>query len=609
MLTARASKLRDWGLFALAALAPALAVGALGLRALRNEEAAVRGEMAAALEASAERVAQTVDRAFDAARPALGALPIDDDAARAATQLRALCPAFAEPVVLGADRTLLSPAPPGDATRDAPPKCRELSERLRRPDSEAPASTGSTRAEFLSACAEARSATGRWLWPVVALGDPGAVPAEQLLAWLESRGPLLSAREREATRADLVAASIPEATRQRAVRALAAPGTRRDALRLLLGEEGARTAVRRVAPGAPDVAWRSGSSRGLLRLFDDGRLGGCVLHRAVLEEHIDAVALPSDQRAQVVQGAALRAAAEAAGSATAAAPSRLAVLAPDLGLRLVPADVEAVARRASRSRAVLAGLGVSATVLAFAVAGVLFARMRAARRLGALRTDFVSAVSHELRTPIASVRMLAELLEEDRVEPAERAEVHQALAREARRLGETVERLLGFSRMEAQRYVLARRIAPVADAVAASADTFEERNPDMPPLQRELDRSALASIDAAELRIAVDNLLANARKYAPDGGPYRVGVRRTGDEVEICVADHGPGIARRDQRRIFQPFERADDRLSRATEGSGIGLSLVRHVAEAHGGSARVESEPGKGAAFTIVLPAAREEP
>jgi two-component system phosphate regulon sensor histidine kinase PhoR len=512
-------------------------------------------------------------------------------------------------VVLGADRTLLSPAAPGDAPRDAPAKCRELAERLGRPGSDASMGTGSIRADFLAACADARSATGRWLWPVVALADAGAVPADQLLAWLESRGPLLSSREREATRADLVAASIPEPTRQRALQALAAPGTRRDALRVLLGEDGARMAVRRAAPGAPDVAWRSGDSRGVLRLFEDGRLAGCVLHRAVLEEHTDALALPADQRAQVVQGAALRAAADAAGSASAAAPSRLAVLAPDLGLRLVPADVEAVARRASRSRALLAGLGVSATLLAFAVAGVLFARMRAARRLGALRTDFVSAVSHELRTPIASVRMLAELLEEDRVEPAERAEVHQALAREARRLGETVERLLGFSRMEAQRYVLARRTAPVADAVAASADTFEERNPDMPPLERELDPTALASIDAAELRIAVDNLLANARKYAPDGTPYRVQVRRTGDEVEICVADRGPGIARRDQRRIFQPFERADDRLSRATEGSGIGLSLVRHVAEAHGGSARVESEPGKGAAFTIVLPAAREEP
>lgn len=607
MLTARASKLRDWALFAVAAVLPAVAVGALGLRALRNEEAAVRGETAAALEASGERVSQAIDRSFEAARPALAGVAPDDDPLRASARLGSLCPAFTEPVVLGAERALLVPPPPGDAPGDAPARCGELVERLGRAGGPA-ADAAATRADFLAACSDARSGSGRWLWPVVALADPAAVPADALVDWLASRGALLSTREREATRADLASASMPEATRARARSALQAPGTRRDAVRVLLADDGVRVALRGATPAARDVAWRAGASRGALRLLPDGSLAGCVLHRAVLEEHLAALALPADQRAVVVQGAALRAAEDAAGSA-AATPSHVAVLAPDLGLRLSPADPEAVARRASRSRVVLGGLGAAATLLAFAVAGVLFARMRAARRLGALRTDFVSAVSHELRTPIASVRMLAELLEEDRVEPAERAEVHQALAREARRLGDTVERLLGFSRMEAQRYVLSRQVMRVSEAVAPSADTFEERNPGMPALERVFNPEARASVDPAELRVAVDNLLANARKYAPEGAPYRLEVRRVADTVEIRVTDGGPGIARRDQRRIFQAFERADDRLSRATEGSGIGLSLVRHVAEAHGGSARVESEPGRGATFTITLPAAREEP
>ena len=123
---------------------------------------------------------------------------------------------------------------------------------------------------------------------------------------------------------------------------------------------------------------------------------------------------------------------------------------------------------------------------------------------------------------------------------------------------------------------------------------------------RDLDPEALASIDAGELRLAVDNLLANARKYAPEGGPYRVRVARERSGVVVSVADRGPGIARADRRRIFEPFERADDRLSRATEGSGIGLSLVRHVARAHGGRAGVSGEPGEGATFWIWIPAAR---
>src|SRR6185436_19039439 len=102
------------------------------------------------------------------------------------------------------------------------------------------------------------------------------------------------------------------------------------------------------------------------------------------------------------------------------------------------------------------GIGVAATALAFALAAALFARVRAARRSSELRTDFVSAVSHELRTPIASVRMLAELLEQGRAGPEEHAEIFEAIARESRRLGETVDRLLGFSRMAAGRYAIDR---------------------------------------------------------------------------------------------------------------------------------------------------------
>jgi len=113
--------------------------------------------------------------------------------------------------------------------------------------------------------------------------------------------------------------------------------------------------------------------------------------------------------------------------------------------------------------------------------------------------------------------------------------------------------------------------------------------------------AALASfIDAGQIQLAVDNLLANAKKYAPGGAPYGVRVARDGAGTLISVKDSGPGVARRDQKRIFAPFERADDRLSRATEGSGIGLSLVAHVAKAHGGRAWVESAPGQGATFHL---------
>ena len=156
----------------------------------------------------------------------------------------------------------------------------------------------------------------------------------------------------------------------------------------------------------------------------------------------------------------------------------------------MPADPGVVERQAAQSRLLLLALALGSTLIAFGVAALLFARLRAARRSSELRTDFVSAVSHELRTPIASVRMFAELLEEDRVEPGERREVVDAIARESRRLGETVDRLLGFSRMAAGRALLERQLGSVAGPVAASIDRFEQRHPELPAVERALDEAA-----------------------------------------------------------------------------------------------------------------------
>ncbi len=348
------------------------------------------------------------------------------------------------------------------------------------------------------------------------------------------------------------------------------------------------------------ATWRSATSVGAVRALRSGVAAGYVVHAGSLADAVaqQRLAVPPDLHAEVASSA----------SAPRAAASRVAVpvpvaaveIAPSLFLRLVPVDPGIVARQAKRSRLLLGGVGVGSTLFACVLAALLYRRMRAVERSSDLRTDFVSTVSHELRTPIASVRMLAELLEEGRVAPDEHAEVFEALAREARRLGETVDRLLGFSRMAAGRYVVDRRRANVAAAVAASIAAFEERNPETPRIERDLDASLEADIDAGQIQLAVDNLLANAKKYAPEGAPYGVRVARDGAGTLISVKDSGPGVARRDQKRIFAPFERADDRLSRATEGSGIGLSLVAHVAKAHGGRAWVESTPGQGATFHL---------
>ncbi len=596
MLTRQASRFREYALFALAALAPALAVGLLALRALSNETAAALRETAAGLDAASERLSLGTHQALSRSEKKLGANSLDRPTPDLAHTLDALRPAFATAVVLGADRALLWPAPPRAATHPAPAKCDALAATLSDPSA---AGRAEARARLLLDCQELRSPTGRWLWPVVALDAGSGESASRIAGWLEQHTGLLSNAQREAIRLKLD--QLPTPARLRASAAL----SRDNSARAALSDELADPAVARALSAAPDssgvVTWRAGSTLGALRPLDDGRLAGFVVDAGSLELAIDRGALGAgtERRVRVARGTAPPASGHAL-------PSRLSVrveLAPDLALVVQPADADVVARHAARSRLLLIALALGSTLIAFGVAALLFARMRAARRSSELRTDFVSAVSHELRTPIASVRMFAELLEENRVAPEERHEVIDAIARESRRLGETVERLLGFSRMAAGRAVVDRQVGSVADAVAAAIDTFEQRHPDLPPIERALDAELRAPIDAAQIGLAIGNLLENAKKYAPNGTPYRVEVARERQGVAIRVRDHGPGIAPRDQKRIFRPFERADDRLSRATEGSGIGLSLVRHVAGAHGGSASVDSRPGKGATFTLWVP------
>lgn len=243
---------------------------------------------------------------------------------------------------------------------------------------------------------------------------------------------------------------------------------------------------------------------------------------------------------------------------------------------------------------------VSACLFALVVfAASLFWRARGAQQLADLRTDFVAAVSHELRTPLASVRMFAELLEAGEVAEDEREEVQLALAGETRRLNATLDRMLRFgslSRGKLEPQKSKQKVAPVVREAAERAKV---------PVEVDVDPDLEANIDGGLIGLALDNLLSNAKKYAPDGGPYAVRVRAEKRHVLIDVADRGPGLGWRARRLIWKPFERADARLSKATEGSGVGLALVRGIAEAHGGKATVQSRPGQGSTFTLRLPRA----
>jgi len=285
-------------------------------------------------------------------------------------------------------------------------------------------------------------------------------------------------------------------------------------------------------------------------------------------------------------------------------------------------EEEEEARRSTRNldarelthRTVVLG-GLLALGLMSVVAFSAVRQMRRAADLfgGAVRArdEFISVASHELKTPITSLqlqvqllaRQLGRLAEEPGGEgPARRlATIEQS----TRRLGDLVNRLLDVSRLGSGTLVLSREpldlAVVVAECVARLRDRIEARGVHVSvvaaPVTGEWDRHRLDSV--------VNNLLDNALKYG-EGRPVEVRVEATGEAARLSVRDQGLGIAREHQQRIFDRFERVVG--ERAFEGLGVGLWLVRAVAEAHGGTIQVESRPGQGSTFVVVLPRSRED-
>ena len=243
------------------------------------------------------------------------------------------------------------------------------------------------------------------------------------------------------------------------------------------------------------------------------------------------------------------------------------------------------------------------------VGGILATALvrRSARRAGE-QSDFVSSVSHELKTPLTSIRMYAETLLEGRAANEEtRKECLAHIVRESERLTRLIERLLDVRRMEATASVFTSERVDVAEIVDAAVRSLvpelKEKGvavrvriaDDLPPLQG--DRGALVT--------ALLNLLQNAIRYGGDHGVVRVWAHREGRTLLLEVEDEGPGIPRRAMRRIFERFYRAErDRGRTPTPGGvGLGLAIVRHIAEAHSGTVEVRNREERGSVFTLRLP------
>jgi len=231
--------------------------------------------------------------------------------------------------------------------------------------------------------------------------------------------------------------------------------------------------------------------------------------------------------------------------------------------------------------------------------------VRREANLSRLQSDFVSKVSHELRTPLTSIRLFTETLELRRGDPAAEQTCITGLARESTRLQELIDRLLDWGRMESGHREFTLRETDLKSIVVGALEAFEahrerrrvEMRVELPP------PSLLVRADRGAVSDALLNLLVNAEKYGGDPTTITVLCQHTAKEAKITVRDNGPGIPATEHKRIFQKFYRVDDRLSREREGSGLGLAIVKHVMKAHMGRVELESEEGKGSAFSLVLP------
>ncbi|HEY1239130.1 MAG TPA: HAMP domain-containing sensor histidine kinase [Bryobacteraceae bacterium] len=285
---------------------------------------------------------------------------------------------------------------------------------------------------------------------------------------------------------------------------------------------------------------------------------------------------------------------------------------PEPGLWLLRVRHHAGSLEALVAQARRRNLAVSAGILLLILATVslLVHSSRRAQQLAEMQINFVAGVSHELRTPLTVIRTAAYNLRGKLAQKAEQVEQYGALIQdESEKLGDLIEQILQFASAKAGHIIRRREPVSVDSLVEDSLESgkaafdgvvFETRvEPGLPPV----------FADEAALKHALRNLVDNAVKYSYAIRPW-VGIfvsavpGDNGPAVEISVVDHGPGIPADEQKQIFDPFFRGRRALADQVHGTGLGLDLVKRIVEAHAGTIRVESEPGKGSAFIVRLPA-----
>jgi signal transduction histidine kinase len=259
-----------------------------------------------------------------------------------------------------------------------------------------------------------------------------------------------------------------------------------------------------------------------------------------------------------------------------------------------------------RTYAWTAGIAALGICVIAAGAGVAVSRQL---RLNELKNTSVATVAHELRTPLASMRMLVDTLREGRYRDEQQmAEYLDLIASENLRLSRLTDNFLTLSRLERNEHAI--ELAPVAPGVVVEQALQSMRAKiEAPGCQFTLDvpdqlGEIMADRDALALVLA--NLLDNAVKYTGDVKKIALRARETAGRVFFAVSDNGVGLSRGERGKIFKQFYQVDQKLSRSRGGCGLGLALVAHIIEAHGGRIDIESQLGRGSTFTVSIPLAQ---
>ena len=232
-----------------------------------------------------------------------------------------------------------------------------------------------------------------------------------------------------------------------------------------------------------------------------------------------------------------------------------------------------------------------------------------ARRIDAVRRDFVANVSHELKTPIGALGLLSEAILGAKDQPDEVVRFASRMQMEAKRLTDLVQEIIDLSRLQSSD-PLSKAFPVEVNEIVREAVSQAQISSESRGIYVEIGEIADATVigDRDQLIAAAHNLIENAVNYSPEDTKVSVVAKRNNDIVEISITDQGIGIADEDQARIFERFYRVDPARSRETGGTGLGLSIVKHVALNHGGDVKVWSKIGVGSTFTLLLPIAREE-